>query len=217
MGQRGVSLLVHGLSRHGTIPWRLLGTVHLHGPRPKRRQRQALLGWLLCRHPRNPLPCPLPAGPWAEDIPAPSPPPSLHPVPAKTSPPPSLKASMVLAAATEEASSALSDLFALGGPRTSSRHPKPGARCQPLLCRGDLGGGSMGAGKAIVSLDRRGLAGAPAPPPSPCPLPALARHSLGTSGHLPRPSTGAPWQDTGWLQGQPQAAKPPQCPRLPKC
>ena len=57
MGQRGISCLaVHGLPRHITIPRCLLSAVYLHGPRPKRRQRRTLLGRLLLRHPRDPLP-----------------------------------------------------------------------------------------------------------------------------------------------------------------
>ena len=57
MGQLGISrLAVLSLPRHASIPWRLLGTVHLHWSRPKRRQRRSLLGQLLRQHPRDPPP-----------------------------------------------------------------------------------------------------------------------------------------------------------------
>ena len=94
---------------------------------------------------------PLPAGTWGEDVPAPSPTPSPHPVPARSFPPLSATASMASAGPIEEASSGPGEPSALGGPRTSSRHPWLGTGCSPLLCRGDGGGGSVGAGRAIAS------------------------------------------------------------------
>ena len=49
MGQLGISrLAVLGLLRHPSIPWRLLGAIHLHGSSLRRWQWQSLLGWLLC-------------------------------------------------------------------------------------------------------------------------------------------------------------------------
>ena len=57
MGKLGISrLAVLGLPRRISIPRRLLGTVHLHGSRLKRRQRRPLLGRLLQQHPWEPPP-----------------------------------------------------------------------------------------------------------------------------------------------------------------
>ena len=123
---------------------------------------------------------------------------------------------MAAAGLTEEASSGPSDHSTLGGPRTSSLHPGPSTRYPPLLCRGDMVGGSMGAGKATASPYQWGLGGEPATPPSPRPPPAPAHHGPGTSSHSQTPPTDAPWQDAEWLQGQPQATNPLQRPRPPK-
>ena len=76
MGQLGISRLAAlGLLCRPSIPRHLLGAVHLHGPRLKRRQRRSLLGRLLCQHPRESAAQPLPAGPRGGDAPAPSTPP----------------------------------------------------------------------------------------------------------------------------------------------
>ena len=123
---------------------------------------------------------------------------------------------MALAAATEEASSEYSDHFALGGPGTSSWHPKPSAGCQPLLCRGDWEGGSVGAGRAIASPSWQRLGSETTTPPSPRPPPAPVHHGPGTSSHLASPPAGIGRQDAAWLLGQPWVAKLPQCPCPPK-
>ena len=54
---------------------------------------------------------PLPAGPWGEEVPAPTPPPLPRPSPTRSSPPLSLTSSMASAAATEEASSGPGNCF----------------------------------------------------------------------------------------------------------
>ena len=51
-----VGLLFCGIFHHGTILQHLLGTIHLHWPRPKRQQGRAFLGWLHHQPPWNLLP-----------------------------------------------------------------------------------------------------------------------------------------------------------------
>ena len=75
MGQLGISrLAVLGFPRRPSIPRRLLGTVHLHGSRLKRRQRRSLLGRLLHHHPWKPPPHLFQPERGGGDAPAPSPP-----------------------------------------------------------------------------------------------------------------------------------------------
>ena len=62
----------------------------------------------------------------------------------------------------------------------------------------------MGAGRAIVSPNWRGLGSEPATPPSTRPPPPPAHCSPSASGCSPGPPTGAPQQDAERLQGQPQ-------------
>ena len=86
VGQRGVGLLaVRGLPRCSTIPRRLLWRC----PPPWAQAQEAPRA-----SPPRPAPPPaskgfaippLPAGPWGEEVPAPSPPPLPHPVPARSS------------------------------------------------------------------------------------------------------------------------------------
>ena len=81
MGQLGISCLaVLGLPRRPSIPWHLLGAIHLHGSRLKRWQRRSLLGRLLHRHPREPPPRLFQPGPGG-GTPQPQVPPRRHVLP----------------------------------------------------------------------------------------------------------------------------------------
>ena len=71
----------------------------------------------------------------------------------------------------------------------------------------------MGAGKATAGLGQQGLGGESATPPLPRPPPAAGHHSLGASSCLAGSPVGIAQQDFGRLLGQPQTAKPLQCPR----
>ena len=158
MGQRGVSCLaVRGLPRRVSIPRRLLGTVYLHGPRPKRRQRRSLLGRLLLRHPRDPPPRLFQPGPGGR-TPQPQVPPRRHILP--------LPELLLLQLPKPPGHRQVTQRRHLQDPVTT--HPKavpglplcipgPGADVHLLLHRDGEGGQSVGAGRATLRPYWRGL------------------------------------------------------------